>query len=152
MDGGLRFGDSAVVYLDIDRFTEDEQVRAGLAASRDQGTLGDGVGVGADSHGHFRGGVSAVDDADGDEVVAGFFRSGKDGFDAEVGQALVGVDPIAEEPVQVAAVSGLLKEFLKGAGRGGLAIAEADISAGVVGTESGGERGSPTMERSIQKT
>ena len=106
MDGGFGLGNGAVVDLDLDGFAENEDALDGAAARGDHEALCDGVGVGG-AHGdwNLRCGVSAVGNIDGDEPVAGLGCGGKDAIDFEVGQAFVGVDPIGEEPGQVAVVA-----------------------------------------------
>jgi hypothetical protein len=141
VDAGLSFGDGAVIDLDFDGLAKDQEALGSFAAGGDEEALGDGVFSGADGDGDFCGGESVVGDVDGDEPVAGLLWCGEDAGDGEVGQSLVGVDPVGEEPGEVAAGSGLLQEFLKGAGAGIAAVAEAEVGGGIIGAEGGGECG-----------
>ena len=97
VDGGLGFGDGAVVDLNLSWFAGDEQVRGGGSAGGDEDALGDGVGGGADGYRNLSRGVAVVGEVDGDEPGAGFFRDGEDAGDGEVRQTLVGGDPVGEE-------------------------------------------------------
>ena len=66
VDGGLGFGDGAVVGLDLCGLALDQEMLVGGAAGGDYYSLGYGVGVGVDGYGDFGGGVAVVGDGDGD--------------------------------------------------------------------------------------
>ena len=109
---------------------EDEDALHGFAAAGDHNALGDGVGVGADGDGDFGRGVAGVGDVDGDQPVAGLGGAGKDAVDGQVGQALVGIDPVGKEPGEIAADAGLFEKLLEGAGAAVAEIAWACVGAG----------------------
>ncbi len=67
----------------------------------------------ADGDGNFGGGVAGVGEVDGDQPIVTLGVRGKDAVDGDVGKALVGVDPIGEEPGEIAAEAGLLDELLE---------------------------------------
>ena len=139
MHAGLSFGDGAVVGLDLSGTALDEDALRGFAACGNEDALGDGgVGV-AHGDGNFRGGVAGVGEIDSDEPAVGirprvlacpeaqetpvdaqsvpeFGGGGKDTVDGDVGQALIGIDPIGEEPGEIAAQAGLLDELFEVAG------------------------------------
>ncbi len=95
----------------------------------------DALGVfslgGADGDGHFGGGVTRVGHVDGDQIGAAGRSGGKDAVDGEVGQSLVGVDPVGEEPGGVVVGGVLLQEFGQRAGL--------SRGCGIAGAERGGE-------------
>ena len=66
--------------------------------------------------GNFGGGVAGVGDGDADQRVAGLARLQGRPLRWQVGQALVGIDPVGEEPAQIAAQAGLLDELFELAG------------------------------------
>ena len=141
MDGGLGLWNSTVVDLDLNGLAEDEDALHRAAARWDHEALGDGVGVdGAHGNWNFTGGVPVVGDIDGYEPVAGLGSSGEDAIDLQFGQALVGVDPIGEEPGEVAVVGGGVFE------RSGV------VFEATVPFMAADRVGSPTRSRSIQKT
>ena len=118
MDAGLGFGDGAVVDLDLGWLALDEDALDGLAAGGNQQALGDRGRGGADGYGNFGGGVAAIGYVNGDQPVARRGGAGKDARDGQVGQALVGIDPVGEEPGEIAARSGIFEETFEGAAGG----------------------------------
>ena len=118
VDAGLGFGDGAVVDLDLGGFALDEDARGGFAVGGDADTLGDGAQVGtvagADEDRDIGGGIARVGQVDGDQPVARRGCGGEDALDAQVGQALVGIDPIGEEPGEVGWYSVASRSFSKG--------------------------------------
>ena len=115
MDGGLGFGDGAVVEADFGGFALEQDALDAFAAAGEQDALGDGGCVAEDLDGSFDGGVAVVGDVDGDQIRAwDRCRAGIDAFDGEVGQAFVGVDPVVEEPAQILALAGLFDQFFEG--------------------------------------
>ena len=113
MHAGLGFGNRAVVDLDLGWLAFDEQALDSLAAGGDQNALGDRVGIRTHRDRNFSGGVAAIGHVDGHQPVARRGRGGVGAQDSQVGQALVRINPIGEEPGEVAAGSGLFEERKK---------------------------------------
>ena len=113
VDAGFGFRDGAVVGLDLSGLALHEDALRGLAACGDDDALGDGGGGVADGDGDFGGGVAGVGEIDGDKPIVTLGVRRKDAVDGYVGKALVGVDPIGEEPGEIAAETGLLDELLE---------------------------------------
>ena len=121
MDAGLGFRDGAVVDLDFGGFALDKDALDGFAAGGDSEALGDGARVGTvartDDDGKIGGGVTGVGYVDGDEPVARRGGCGEDAVDGQVGQTLVGINPVGEEPGEVGVVFGVFEEFFEGGAR-----------------------------------
>ncbi len=113
MDAGLGFGNGAVVGLDLSGLALHEDALRSLAARGDDDALGDGGSRVADGEGDFSSSVAGVREVDGDEPIVALGVRWKDAVDGDVRQTFVGVDPIGEEPGEIAMESGLLNEFLK---------------------------------------
>ena len=88
--------------------------------------LGDGARVGAragaDGDGNIGGCVAGVGNIDGDQLVAGRGGGEEDALDGEVGQALVGIDPVGEEPGEVGVVFGGFEKFFEGTAHNGVSV------------------------------
>ena len=79
------------------------------------------AGAGADGDRDIGGCVAGVGDVDGDQVVAGGGGVGEDSIDGEVGQALVCIDPVGEEPGEIGVgVRGFEELFEEGGRRASL--------------------------------
>ena len=133
MDAGLALGNNAVIQFDLDRLALDNDALDQGAVGGDADALGDGGrirvrrGSHADSERNFGGGVARVCNVDGDQPVARRAGFGVDAVDAQVGQALVGIHPIGEEPANIERTGGLDELLLK-------------PTAGSAGAQRGGER------------
>ncbi len=81
-----------------------------------------------------RGGVSGIGYGHGNKPVAGLHRVGKDLVDGEIGKAMVGVDPVGEEPAEVLPRRNGLQSSLKRWQRIAAGVACVFSACGIVGS------------------
>ncbi len=111
MDRLRGLGDSAVVDLDLLRYSFKENAGGDGGVGSDVDSLGGGEGAGADRDGNIDGHLAGVVDLYGDQradalAVTSRHVSRGDIDDGEVGEAAVVVDPVVEDAGQVFAGGG----------------------------------------------
>ncbi len=107
MHAGLGFRDCSVVDLHLNRLALDEDALDGLAVGGNQNPLRGCVIRRAHRDWNLSRSVAVVDYVDSYQPVAALHGVGEDTLNTQVGQALVRIDPIGEEPGEIAAGSGL---------------------------------------------